>query len=70
MFTIGSMTGSGSIRLSNGKSTGITLDWACYSCHKDGNNVGGTGSIKTLNELASYDMHPGPTTLPLLTLHE
>ncbi|KAB2881579.1 hypothetical protein F9K33_00565 [bacterium] len=58
MFTIGSMTGTGSIRLASGKSAGVTLDWACYSCHKDGNNVGGTGSTKSLSELSVYDMHP------------
>jgi hypothetical protein len=70
MFTIGSMTGSGSIRLVSGKSTGITLDWACYSCHKDAGGVGGTGSTKTLDELATYDMHPGSTIPPILSLSE
>lgn len=29
----------------------ITLDFACYGCHKDENGVGGSASIKTLQEL-------------------
>lgn len=30
---------------------GVTLDFACYSCHKDENGVGGSASTKTLAEL-------------------
>ncbi|MDP2087826.1 MAG: multiheme c-type cytochrome [Flavobacteriaceae bacterium] len=30
---------------------GSTLDFACYSCHKDVNNVGGTNSWRTMTEL-------------------
>ncbi|MBM3498303.1 MAG: hypothetical protein FJX74_06490 [Armatimonadetes bacterium] len=32
----------------------VTLDFACYSCHRDENGVGGTGSQKTLAELSAY----------------
>lgn len=32
---------------------GVTLDFACYHCHKDGNGVGGPNSRKTLAELAA-----------------
>jgi hypothetical protein len=30
---------------------GVTLDFACYSCHKDANGVGGTRSQKSLDDL-------------------
>jgi hypothetical protein len=30
---------------------GVTLDFACYSCHKDEAGVGGEFSIKTLAQL-------------------
>lgn len=36
----------------NGVTTGINLDFACYSCHQDPGGVGGTNSIKTLQELS------------------
>ncbi len=29
----------------------VTLDFACYGCHQDENNIGGTGTVKTLQEL-------------------
>jgi hypothetical protein len=32
----------------------ITLDFACYGCHKDTTGVGGSYSEKTLAELAAY----------------
>lgn len=31
---------------------GTTLDFACYKCHKDVDNVGGTGSWRTMVELS------------------
>lgn len=31
----------------------LTLDWACYGCHQDSAGNGGTGSVKTLDELAA-----------------
>lgn len=33
-------------------SSGVTLDFACYQCHKDENGVGGTNSAKTLKQLS------------------
>lgn len=30
----------------------VTLDFACYGCHKDVNGVGGSASVKTLGELS------------------
>lgn len=50
-------TAGTSVILRNGQSS-ITLDFACYACHKDTAGVGGTGSIKTLSDLRQYDMHP------------
>jgi hypothetical protein len=41
------------LRLDGSGKAATTLDFACYSCHKDGNGVGGTGSTKTLAELAT-----------------
>lgn len=40
----------------------LTLDFACYGCHKDENGVGGTGSTKTLAELSTkaQGMHGTP----------
>jgi len=32
----------------------VTLDFACYGCHKDENGIGGRGSRKTLAELSAY----------------
>ncbi|RMF18940.1 MAG: hypothetical protein D6760_13500, partial [Deltaproteobacteria bacterium] len=32
----------------------VTLDFACYGCHQDGNGVGGSASVKTLAELSAY----------------
>jgi hypothetical protein len=37
--------------LANGD-TGVTLDFACYSCHKDNDGIGGSNSKKTLKQLA------------------
>jgi len=39
----------------------VTLDFACYGCHKDANGVGGSGSTKTLSELSAraIGMHTG-----------
>lgn len=31
----------------------VTLDFACYGCHKDADGVGGPNSIKTLEELSA-----------------
>jgi predicted CXXCH cytochrome family protein len=40
----------------------VTLDFACYSCHKDETGVGGTFSMKTLAELSALadGMHTPP----------
>lgn len=38
--------------LANG-ATGVTLAYVCYQCHKDPDGVGGTGSVKTLEELSA-----------------
>ena len=32
---------------------GVTLDFACYQCHVDGDGVGGSNSAKTLEELSA-----------------
>lgn len=32
---------------------GVTLDFACYTCHQDGDGVGGSASARTLEELWS-----------------
>ncbi len=46
--------GDGTAVALDGSSMGaITLDFACYGCHKDPDGVGGTGSTKTLEELAA-----------------
>ena len=37
--------------LANG-ATGVTLDYACYLCHKDSDGVGGNNSTKTLKQLS------------------
>lgn len=37
--------------LANGE-TGVTLDFTCYSCHKDSDGIGGNNSNKTLKQLA------------------
>lgn len=44
--------------LANG-STGVTLDFTCYQCHKDVDGIGGSASTKTLQELSDYatDFH-------------
>ncbi|MBI2302293.1 MAG: hypothetical protein HYU66_25600 [Armatimonadetes bacterium] len=31
----------------------LTLDYACYGCHQDATGAGGSGSVKTLDELAA-----------------
>ncbi len=38
---------------------GVTLAYACYSCHRDASGIGGKGSIKTLEELSkkAIDFH-------------
>ncbi len=38
----------------------VTLDFACYSCHKDENGVGGNMSERSLQELSDFakGMHP------------
>ena len=42
---------------SGGKANGfVTLDFACYGCHKDPNGVGGNNSTKTLAELSAKAM--------------
>lgn len=38
--------------IANG-STGVTLQYICYQCHKDENGIGGSGSIKTLKQLSA-----------------
>lgn len=38
--------------LANG-STGVTLDFVCYQCHKDADGIGGTKSAKTLEQLSA-----------------
>ncbi len=37
----------------------ITLDFACYGCHQDENGIGGSASMKTLQELSAraIDIH-------------
>lgn len=37
--------------LANGK-TGVTLGYVCYQCHKDADGIGGSRSVKTLQELS------------------
>jgi len=39
----------------------ITLDFACYGCHKDGDGVGGSFSEKSLGFLSAMatGIHPG-----------
>lgn len=32
--------------------TGVTLDYACYQCHKDNDSIGGSNSKKTLKQLS------------------
>lgn len=34
-------------------SDGVTLSFACYQCHKDDNNIGGSASKRTLQQLSS-----------------
>ena len=38
--------------LANG-STGVTLDFVCYQCHRDPGGVGGGGSYKTMEQLSA-----------------
>ena len=38
--------------LANG-STGVTLDFVCYQCHRDTGGVGGGGSYKTMEQLSA-----------------
>lgn len=37
--------------LANG-STGVTLDYVCYQCHKDADGIGGSRSTRTLEQLS------------------
>lgn len=39
-------------KFANG-STGVTLSYVCYQCHKDSEGIGGTRSKKTLGELSA-----------------
>jgi hypothetical protein len=43
----------------------ITLDFACYGCHKDEDGVGGNGSMKTMQQLAdkAATMHTVPSKI-------
>ena len=45
----------------------VTLDYACYSCHKDENGLGGNNSTKTLEELsaAAQGMHSNMSSAQL-----
>jgi hypothetical protein len=46
---------------------GVTLDFVCYQCHRDSAGVGGSGSQRSLAELAeaSAGMHGGSTQLSM-----
>jgi len=37
----------------------VTLDFACYGCHKDSEGVGGANSIRSLQELSDYVLGVG-----------
>lgn len=41
------------VALDSAGNAALTLDFACYGCHKDADGKGGTGSAKTMGELAA-----------------
>ncbi len=53
--TEGMFTADGSLVLMDAEGQAkVTLDFACYGCHKDENGVGGDYSMRTLEELSEY----------------
>jgi len=53
--TDGMFNGDGSLVLEDGEGmAAVTLDFACYGCHRDADNVGGTFSPRTLQDLSDY----------------
>ncbi len=44
----------------------VTLDYACYGCHRDENGVGGTRSIKTMQELVDKAVNIHTLVVPTL----
>ena len=39
--------------IANPNGEGMSLDYVCYQCHKDGNGLGGSASAKTMVELST-----------------
>ncbi len=66
--TAGMFDAAGTLVLEDGAGMAkVTLDFACYSCHKDEAGVGGSASMRTLQQLSDFvtgadgngPIHPG-----------